>query len=85
MVIKLALTTIHTTIGMAITNGTNTRVFTIRTPATTLQTNITKEPDGVLKLVILLQSSIQILILKVHITTMIPWDGDMVAKATGTI
>jgi len=77
------LTTTLTTPGMAITNGTPTRTSIIRIPVTTQLISGTKELDGVLKQEILLQSLIQIHILKVHITTTILWDGDTVAKATG--
>lgn len=48
--------------------------------------NGTKEQDGALKRVILLQSLIQTHILKVHTTITIQWDGkeEIITKATGT-
>lgn len=83
MVTKLTLTTTLITTGMAITNGTLIRIFTTRIQATIQQINGTKEPDGVFKKVILLQSLIQIHILKVHTTITIVWDGEQVTRVTG--
>jgi hypothetical protein len=54
--------------GITITNGTLIRIFTIRTPVTMQTENGTKELDGALTRVILLQSLIQTHILKVHTT-----------------
>ena len=77
------LTTTLITTGMAITNGTLIRTFTIKTLATMQTINGTKELDGAFKKVILLQSLIQTHILKVHTTITIVLDGKQVTRLTG--
>lgn len=79
------LTIILTIAGIMITNGTPIKRFTIRTLDIIQLINGTRGLDGVLKLVLLLQSLIQIHILKVHITITIILDGNTgIIKLTGT-
>jgi len=79
--LAVTVTVMVITIGMVITKGTPTITFTTRiVDNTTLPTNGTREPDGVLILATLLQSLIQTHILKVHTTITIIKVG---VKVTG--
>jgi len=83
MVTKLMLITTLIITGTAITNGILIRTSTTKIQATIQTINGTKEPDGVLKLVILLQSLIQTHILKAHTTITIVLVGEQVTRLTG--